>query len=60
MLLSGLPPCPSACHIYYNCDLLLFVSHNYVWLAGQQLLVNVEVKVPEDLGLDYLGLVLLA
>lgn len=36
------------CHTYHNCCLLLLVNHHHEWLVGQQLLICLELKVPQE------------
>lgn len=46
--------------ICHNCPPLLPVSHHYVWLVGQQLLVSLELEISQDLSsvvLDHLSVV---
>lgn len=38
-------------YIYHNWSLLLLVNHDSVWLVGQQMLLCVELVVPQDVSL---------
>lgn len=50
MLLSGFVVVHWDCHIYHNLSVMLLVNHHYLWLGDQQLLVCLEIKVPQDIG----------
>lgn len=36
-------------HTYHYCCFLLILNHHHIWLGGEQLLVCLELKVPQDL-----------